>query len=78
MRRKALRSVFAAMSLAATVLAFGCPAEVEARPGGGGRSLSLGNQSADAARSATKSKSSAKKTAAKRRSVRGKPDAGKN
>ncbi len=78
MTRKALRLAFAAMSLAAAVLAFGCPAAVEARPGSGGRSLSLGNQSADAARSATKSKSGAKKTTVKRKSPGGKPEAAKN
>ena len=73
MTRRAFRSSFAAMSLGAAVLVFGCPADAEARPGGGTRSMALGAQSRDAARAVTN-----KQTTVKRRSVRGKAEPAKN
>jgi hypothetical protein len=91
MTRRASRSSFAAMSLGAAVLVFGCPTDAEARPGGGTRSMALGAQSSNAARAAIKPKwgqssqqidkhnaAIAKQTTVKRRSVRGKAEPAKN
>jgi hypothetical protein len=91
MTRRAFRSSLAAMSLGAAVVVFGCPADAEARPGGGTRSMALGAQSNNAARAAIKPKwgrssqqidkrnaSIAKQTTMKRRTLRGKTEPAKN